>query len=41
MNSPIEPLILDLGAYFHLSQNKELFLNFKSRNLEKAYLADN
>ena len=41
MNSPIESWILDSGASFCSSPNKELFRNFKSENFEKAYLADN
>ena len=41
MDSPIEFWILDLGASFHSSLNKELLRNFKSENFEKVYLADN
>ena len=41
MDSPIESWILDSGASFHSSPNKELFQNFKSENFEKVYLADN
>ena len=29
VNSPVESCILDCGASFHLSPNKELFPNFK------------
>ena len=36
----IESSILDLGASFHSSPNKELFQNFRSENFEKAYLAN-
>ena len=41
MDSPIESWILDSGASFHSSPNKELFRNFKSENFEKVYIADN
>ena len=41
MDSLIESWILDLGASFHSSSNKELFRNLKSRNFEKVYLANN
>ena len=41
VNSSIESWILDSGAYFHSSPNKELFQNFKSGNFENVYLADN
>ena len=41
MDSPIESWILDLGAFFHSSPNKELFRNFKFGSFEKAYLAEN
>ena len=41
MDSPIESEILDSGASFHSSPNKELFRNFKSGNFEKVYLANN
>ena len=41
MDSSIESWILDSGASFHSSPNKELFWNFKSGNFEKVYLADN
>ena len=41
VDSSIESLILDSGASFHSSPNKELFWNFKSGNFEKVYLADN
>ena len=41
MDSSIESWILDLGASFHSSPNKELFWNFKSGNFEKVYLANN
>ena len=41
MDGSIESWILDSGASFHSSPNKELFRNFKSGNFEKVYLADN
>ena len=41
VDSPIESWILDSGASFHSSPNKELLRNFKSKNFEKVYLADN
>ena len=41
MDSPIESWILDSGASFHSSQNKELFRNFKSGSFEKVYLTNN
>ena len=41
MDSSIEFWILDSDASFHSSPNKQLFRNFKSRNFEKVYLADN
>ena len=41
VDSSIESWILDSGASFHSSPNKELFWNFKSGNFEKVYLADN
>ena len=41
VDSSIESWILDSGAYFHSSPNKELFRNFKSENFGKVYLADN
>ena len=41
LDSSIESYILDSSASFHLSPNKKLFRNFKSGNLEKAYLTDN
>ena len=41
VNNLTESWILDSGASFHSSPNKELFRNFKSGNIEKAYLADN
>ena len=40
-DSSIESWILDSGASFHSSPNKELFWNFKSENFEKVYLANN
>ena len=39
VDSLIESWILDSGASFHSSPNKELFRNLKSRNFEKVYLA--
>ena len=41
MDSPIQSWILDSGASFHSSPNKELFQNFKSGSFEKVYLVDN
>ena len=41
MDRPIESWILDSGASFQSSLNKELFRNFKSGNFEKMYLTDN
>ena len=41
VNIPVESWILDSGASFHSSTNKELFQNFKSGNFGKVYLADN
>ena len=41
MDNPIESWILESGASFHSSPNKELFQNFKSENFEITYLADN
>ena len=41
VDSSIEYWILDSGASFHSSLNKELFRNFKSGNFKKVYLADN
>ena len=40
-DSSIESWILDSGASFHSSPNKDFFRNFKSQNFEMVYLADN
>ena len=41
MDSPADSWILDSGASFHSSLNKELFRYFKSGNFGMVYLADN
>jgi transposase InsO family protein len=41
VESPIESWILDSGASFHSSPSREIFLNFRSGNFGKVYLADN
>jgi gag-polypeptide of LTR copia-type/Zinc knuckle len=40
VESPIESWILDSGASFHATANKDKFLNFKSGNFGNVHLAD-
>ena len=40
IDSPIESWVLDSGASFHSTSQKDKFLNFKSGEFGKVYLAD-